>query len=91
MTTALRHARLRGLFNGSSASSKPMSKPLKAENEILRRRLAAAEARTAQESRQGGRGDRRAFGPYKNPAGECGRYLATAPPRQSRPRLAQAE
>ena len=36
---------------------------LKAENEILRRRLAAAEARAAQ-SREGGRGDRRAQGAH---------------------------
>ena len=39
---------------------------LKAENEILRRRLAAAEAREARD-REGRRGDRRAFGAHAAP------------------------
>jgi hypothetical protein len=45
---------------------------LKAENEMLRRRLAAAEGRAAGETREGRRGDRPAFG-YLAAQGASGR------------------
>jgi hypothetical protein len=40
---------------------------LKAENEILRRRLAVAEARGARETAKAERGDRRTFGHHAAP------------------------